>query len=412
MSSSISNIHDPRLPHYLPPASPWAANAPERRRKTHTTFSIIQFFKSLSLKDRLEKNCAIERENGIRMQRKYAKLCAGQDAFDENDDAASMITIEEEEKALLTEPMMYDAYKDLMPKYLVLELVQRFTGRPLKRKADGFDCSRSGSEPPLKSMKSEPDVQSQAAEPKFTAALLLAESRQPLPITWYSNKALNIIRNRKALRGDAAAALEHWDVNEILASKDDTLVDAGMTSETCENFEQYTECAENHNQAYALLDSPGSTTYSDWAVAHHAFFTSRVDSIEMYEFWKQQEKQIRDARARTPSFDRPAYEEGYRQCQRDYDKDICILCAHRGHSVEEHDVFKHPKTLPDGKDYWARKKSTGSSNLFDRSLNKNVCMAFNRAGIRCDHGNWRLHCCSFCGSSGHHALSWTCRSRM
>lgn len=424
-----------------------------RIRKTHITDAITRFFKSLSLKDRLEKNCAIERENSFRMQREYAKLCAGGGGhaaagsgssvsdFDSSD-AASMITIDEEEKELLLEPMMHDAYKDIIPKYLVLELVQRLAHRrrselPLKRKVpDSHEYDEdsganqgsleAGGQPPRKMVKGEPleEAVPKPADDPFPVAMLFAEMKRPLPITWYSNKALHLIRNPLSCQVSIINTLWTNDISDFLDSQTEEhafLREAGMTKTFCPTYELYAECAENHKQACALLDAPGSTAYKDWAESHHNFYANKADKLEIYDHWKKDEKKRREARTPLPSFTTSAYNTGYEDCKTSYKRAnppqvnnnmTCILCTRRGHCVEWHDDFHHGDAFPGPSrhPYWAKLRSECPDDLFDKTNSNSVCKTYNRVGDgHCNHSNRRLHICSFCGSSNHFALSWRCR---
>jgi hypothetical protein len=93
---------------------------------------------------------------------------------------------------------------------------------------------------------------------------------------------------------------------------------------------------------------------------------------------------------------------------------VCLICAEGGHNVFFHLKSSTPTKFADGKTTWA--KCSPGFGLVTPD-NHALCINWNVRGINAAsqcasiHKDERLHLCSFCGSKGHHALSWTCRSK-
>ncbi|PPQ76558.1 hypothetical protein CVT24_010966 [Panaeolus cyanescens] len=88
----------------------------------------------------------------------------------------------------------------------------------------------------------------------------------------------------------------------------------------------------------------------------------------------------------------------------------CLYCGETGHRVHDHP--KEKTKFADGKPFWS------SYDVNTRRLltpdGREICIPFNIKGkptCKPGHQNDKHHVCSFCGSSAHHALSFTCRSR-
>ncbi|KAF8153132.1 hypothetical protein B0H34DRAFT_819607 [Crassisporium funariophilum] len=88
----------------------------------------------------------------------------------------------------------------------------------------------------------------------------------------------------------------------------------------------------------------------------------------------------------------------------------CLICAERGHSSNLHlDSVTAPK-FADGKATWAKCTSRGLVT----PDNKSLCVNWNVRGDRSlpctgHTKDEQAHLCSFCGSKAHNAFSWTCR---
>ena len=88
----------------------------------------------------------------------------------------------------------------------------------------------------------------------------------------------------------------------------------------------------------------------------------------------------------------------------------CVLCGEAGHPLSQHGGDRNPVThFADSKFIWA----VYDNKELRSPDGKQVCINWNIKGASrlCTHKDGRLHCCSFCGSVAHHALSWSCRSR-
>jgi hypothetical protein len=93
---------------------------------------------------------------------------------------------------------------------------------------------------------------------------------------------------------------------------------------------------------------------------------------------------------------------------------VCLICAQRGHTIFFHLKSTTPAKFVDGKVVWA--KCSPGFGLATPD-NQALCINWNVRGAdaasQCTslHKDDRLHLCSFCGSKGHHALSWTCHTK-
>jgi hypothetical protein len=93
----------------------------------------------------------------------------------------------------------------------------------------------------------------------------------------------------------------------------------------------------------------------------------------------------------------------------------CLICAEKGHTITLHQDASSPVKFTDSKPAWSKCSNRGLVT----SDNRPICINWNLRGDRggpqvptCSHGkDERAHQCSFCGSKGHYALSWTCRSQ-
>jgi hypothetical protein len=93
---------------------------------------------------------------------------------------------------------------------------------------------------------------------------------------------------------------------------------------------------------------------------------------------------------------------------------VCLICAQRGHTVFFHLKSTTPAKFADGKAVWAKCNLGFGLATPDNHV---LCINWNVRGpeavSQCasSHNYDHLHLCSFCGSKGHHALSWSCRTK-
>ncbi|PPQ85675.1 hypothetical protein CVT24_012863 [Panaeolus cyanescens] len=91
----------------------------------------------------------------------------------------------------------------------------------------------------------------------------------------------------------------------------------------------------------------------------------------------------------------------------------CLFCGKTGHKLHDHP--KEKVKFSDGKPFWASYDS--ATRKFLTPDGKDICIPYNiRGKSTCKsgpqgHGDNKSHACSFCGSLSHHALSFTCRGR-
>ena len=90
---------------------------------------------------------------------------------------------------------------------------------------------------------------------------------------------------------------------------------------------------------------------------------------------------------------------------------VCLICAQKGHTLFVHLKTTTPTKFVDGKAVLAKcNPGFGLATPDNQALCINWNVRGTEAASQCAslHKDDRLHLCSFCGSKGHHALSWTC----
>jgi hypothetical protein len=96
--------------------------------------------------------------------------------------------------------------------------------------------------------------------------------------------------------------------------------------------------------------------------------------------------------------------------RKDSTTSCCLLCVEGGHGLSKHHGPPKSVTFADGRPTWA---NVNGKDLLSPAKQQ-ICIAFNLRGSRstCAGSSCeRVHVCSWCGSSAHHAFSWSCRAR-
>jgi hypothetical protein len=421
--------------------------------KTHLPH-ILNKIKSLPLKLKLSMNKNIEQQNEQRVLRAYNHALDPVNNSDPGSEAASLITISSEEMLSLHVPSVMSSLSSVMPLYLL-----RLIGLKDKHRRDDHEIS---AELPLGDSKRRcmdgskliPRSAANAVEIAFPQILFDTELEVAVPLSFFTHSNLRyIIDHASTLPTKRANGKSDGKKGPVIIDVEKLAEKLGR--ELSIDYGQYTQASHQFYRFQSLRDAVTDGSWTKCWYLHFQFFESRHDAEEFYPYWKESELQLRrDRRSLLLDYNENQYDLLYSQAKNNatllkliQDRDIkprydaarrftpkrfedyprksedssrkpfpagggkstasltCILCAERGHSV-----FSHPSSqtkFPDGKSLWAKIVN----NRPCTPDNRDICINFNLGLQRtCTHGAERAHICSFCGSKGHHALSWTCRS--
>lgn len=405
-------------------------------------------------------NKTIEQQNEQRFLRAYNHALDPVSNPDPGSEAASMVTVSSDEMLSLQIPSIMSSLSSVMPLYL-LQLI----GLKDKRKRDENEFS---AEPLLgdahiakrRCMDGSKLISRSAAsavEIAFPQILFDTESEVAIPLSFFTHSNLRyIIDHASTLPTRRANGRSDGKKGPVIIDVDKLAEKLGR--ELSIDYGQYTQASHQFYRFQSLRDTVLDGPWTKCWYLHFQFFELRHDAEEFYPYWKESELQLRrDRRSLLLDYNENQYDLLYSQAKNNatlikliQDRDsksrydsyrrfsqqppkrweeysrkgedssrkpfpvgggkgsassTCILCAERGHTV-----FSHPPSqtkFPDGKNLWAK----SVNNRPCTPDNKDICINFNLGSSRtCTHGAERVHTCSFCGSKGHHALSWTCRS--
>jgi hypothetical protein len=378
-------------------------------------------------------------------------------------------------------PSVLDSLRDYIPFYITRKLADLrllTDDKTSKRQADesltdSNEDPRSSRVAKRRCMTAKTSVRrnfQQRITFNFPQILFDTEDRMPLPLPFFTHKALRYIIDNLALLPVRKVEADGIHKKGAILDVEKCSKLPSLGEELSLSFGQYTEAAtQMYNfQAQRDKDSPGDgETWTQFWELHFLFFENQHDAEEYYEEWKnveldlrrerwshnyaydpdyyvqrymtaknnmilrlrfEEEMNRRESKWRTqasampseskfrsrdfPSsgfasrFNRPFPEAGSRPSV----PSSCILCADRSHSL-----FTHPRDkakFSDGKTLWAK----WNNKILSTPDGRELCIRFNIGGnshctLKDKHGDARIHACSFCGDRSHHALSWTCRKR-
>jgi len=430
-------------------------------RKTHLPH-ILDKLKSLPLKLKLSMNKDIEQKNEQRALSAYNHLLDPVNNPDPGSEAASMITVSSDELLSLQIPSVMSTVSSVMPLYL-LRLIGFKEQDKDKRRRDDPTESFSSTEAHMAKRrcmdgsKLIPRSAANAVEILFPQILFDTEFEVSVPLSFFTHSNLRyIIDHASTLPTRRANGRSDGKKGPIIIDVDKLADKLGR--ELSIDYGQFIQASHQFYRFQSLRDAITDGPWTKCWYLHFQFFESKHDAEELYPYWKDCELQLRrerrslsldynenqydllysqaknnafllkliqerDGKSRydaprrfAPSF--PKRGEEYPRKSEDTPRKsfqasggrvtasfTCIICAERGHST-----FAHPPSqtkFPDGKNLWAK----SANNRLCTPDNKDICINFNLGLSRtCTHGAERVHVCSFCGSKGHHALSWTCRT--
>ncbi|KIL71852.1 hypothetical protein M378DRAFT_64604, partial [Amanita muscaria Koide BX008] len=162
----------------------------------------------------------------------------------------------------------------------------------------------------------------------------------------------------------------------------------------------WTEAARNFIRFLDLIVPDGTYRPSARWDSHFGYFDSREDLATNFKAILLLDIPL----VRKPRFGKTPFQGG---TSSDPSAVVCVICARRGHfwNMCSKSTFDDGKPLVvkvDGKDIVTIKGRTP------------ICRSWNLKGPAanaCSNHDQdkRAHSCAFCGSSSHHAFSWTCR---
>ena len=471
---------DAQLIDIAPPDNQLLPDLPQavaRRPRTHFSDAVTVMLKSLSLPLRLKRNKEIEEKNEARNLMTLLHIEDPAANPHPGSETASFITIDSTELKFLSSPTVLDSLRDNIPFYITRRLAdlrlfhdktsKRLTDEGLTDSNDDPTSSRAAKRRCMTAKTSVRRNFQQRIAFIFPQIMFDTEDRMPLPLPFFTHKALRYII-------DNLAVLPVRKVEADGIHKKGTILDVEKCSklpnlgeELSLSFGQYTEAATQMYNFQTLRDkdSPGDgETWTQFWELHFLFFENQHDAEEYYEEWKKVELDLRRERwSYNYAYDPDYYVQRYMTAKNNMIQSLrfeeemnrretkwraqalsesksrgrdfpssgfasrsnrpfpeagsrpsvpssCILCADRSHSL-----FTHPRDktkFTDGKILWAKWNGKSLTSPDGREL----CIRFNIGGnphcvLKDKHGDTRIHVCSFCGDRSHHALSWTCRKR-
>ena len=423
--------------------------------KTHLP-QILDTLKSLPFKLKLSMNKEIESKNKQRATHAYKHALDPIANPDPSSEAASMITITSKEFRSLSIPSVMSNVASVIPLYL-LQLVGLKDAQDKRKRDNPQSLTDSLSSLDARIMKRRcmdgtklvPRSASNAAEIVFPQILFDTELELAVPLSFFTHSNLRyIIDNASTLPTRRANGKSDGGKGPFVIDVD-KLVDK-LGCELSIDYGQYIQASHQFYRFQSLQDLVIDGSWTKCWYLHFQFFEAQHDAEEFYPHWKEYELQLRrDRRSLSLDYNETQYDLLYSQAKNNakilrlfqereskprYDAprrnpayptkrgednfhrpfqagggrssapSTCIICA------ERHSVFAHPPSqqkFSDGKTVWAKI----INNQTCTPDNKEICINFNLGLSRpCNHGAERVHVCSLCGSKGHHAFSWTCRS--
>ena len=451
---------------------PEDAPTPQRLRRTHSSPTVIEMLKKLSLASILRKNKKIETANDERSLKTMAHVEDPEGHPQPGSEMASLVTIDSANMKLLRIPSYFSTLREWIYLSLAQELAEAELKEKLKRKA-ASDTDTQSPEETLRTkwrcMDGSNLVEKVAgvySPLEFAQSLFDTELHVSVPLPFFLNKNLQILI-------DEASTLPTLKSNPLPGeSKGVYILDIEKLADrfgrelsiTCS---QWSEAALNMFKFQQARDAQGdSGEHGAWYDEHFNFFNVQRQRDELYDAWKSVELRFRkEHRSEKTRFKLDHHEDAFRDARNahqlkqeilalfpaqapkfpqnnnrgtsgNYNKSFskppsrfqassqpfssgsgrsssstsnCLICTERGHTVFFHQNSPTASKFLGGKPAWSKCTSRGLVTPDNQPL----CILWNVRGNRsnCSHPkDERAHMCSFCGSKDHHALSWVCRT--
>ncbi|KAF9038731.1 hypothetical protein BJ165DRAFT_1531795 [Panaeolus papilionaceus] len=443
-------------------------------RKTHTSNEVIEALKDLSLKARLQKNKKIEEENEARLEYAVMRPAALITESRIQTIKISKIHLRvpphsspSKTRRSRSLPSLgcsntsgTSSRSRLLPGFRVLSLPERQllptkenprTTAPISSTSDSVWTairSKSGILERQRLSNSRISCSSRKRDP--TSQSIFFQRRCLLYIS--ANQAGGIPTTKGILlEGETG---KHPSIIDI-----DALHKELGTTKGCLTYAQFLEAKDNMIEFQRLRDKdPNGGSWTALWKEHFGFFTSQDDAEKYYPSWKTIEAEMRFNWCATQSRESTAFyvtkwismtathelkiaqeelraalnaasggssaqTQGRNAGAKGKGKSTngnaqpfrktgasCILCHDSNHTLHAHPAST-TKFAASGKDLYAKYEN---SKLLTPG-NKEICIIWNVHGDSmprgpCSHGDARLHICSFCGDSNHHAHSGRCKN--
>jgi len=442
-----------------------------RARRTHTTEAIIKALKALPLKFKLQKNKEIEHENDDRAFRDLQHATDPATYPNPASERASMVTIDSADtKALFSVPSFADTFKAVMPPSLLRLIGEhdvRQKAEKEKRKFDDLSSTHDMRVAKRRCMTGLNLVARNVEAPtefKFPQILFDTEEFYAVPLSFFTHKNLRYIIDRGSMLPTRRANGVAGDKGPMIL--DIEKLEPTLGGELSLDYGLFFQAAEQFYNFQSERDPNGvGGSWSNTVRKHFAFFQNQSDAEEYYASWKHPELRLRqERRTFNYAYDPTYYDSQYQQAKNNQIQNeamkaelerrdaklkfelkaaftnsgssnirlssrdsrsflpgsggssaasYCLLCAEKGHQAHQHPADKHQ--FSDGKKLYAK---IGADKKIVSPDNKEICISFNLRGKSgctgfANHRNGpeRIHACSYCGSFGHHAFAWICRTK-
>ena len=407
--------------------------------RTHTSPTIIQLLKSLSLPNILQKNKKIEADNDARSAKTLNNALDPTHHPEPGSEVASLITIDPEDLARLRIPSFFVSVRD----HIYNSLARRLADDELKEKEDK---KRKDDDVPAEDLRlakrrcmdGTNHVERVVGEPipiEFSQALYDTEICVAVPLPFFLTRNLRTLIDEASTLPTVKSNPAPGETKGIYILNIDKL-SIRFGKELSLTCSQWSEAAANMWSFQISRDKSGADgEHAAWFEKHFNFFNMLNKRDELYDAWKVMELEFRqDHRSRHLKFSAPDYDKAlglteeshklrkefhdivtsqtvvqrsgppYRgtsgpSSQRNLPRGpfqppshsqpfssgsgkpsssaVCLICAQRGHNL-----FFHQKTtivvkFADGKSVWA--KCSPDSGLVTPD-NQTICINWNVRG--------------------------------
>jgi hypothetical protein len=439
--------------------------------RTHRNPAVNHILKSLPLISILQKNKEIEATNAERALKTLNHTLDSVAYPDPGSDAASLITLDPEDRNRFKVPSFAASFCD----YIYSSLAKWIADEDIKDKEELNTKKRASEGPKLtgeeariakrRCMNGQNLVKWIVGVPwqaKFPQSLFDTEGCVAVPLPFFLNENLQILNVEAATLPSIKTNPNPGETKGISILDVDKL-SARFGRELSLNCSQWTEAAGNMYLFQKERDATDTgDAHSDWYNDHFNFYLAQKFKVKLYDAWKTDELKFRQEHwANYGAFEGYRYEQAFALSEKQFEMmaDIrelmatnkpipnrdngssqafkpkypprsrpypdrssfpsssgrlpssptdCLICAERGHDSRIHSDSTTPVKFKDGKPTWAK--------YANRTLvtpdNRVLCINWNVRGSNavCAHAkDERAHLCSLCGHKGHHAFSWTCR---
>ncbi|KAF8186691.1 hypothetical protein BJ912DRAFT_852133 [Pholiota molesta] len=275
-----------------------------RIRRTHSTEVIIQLLKSLPFISVLQRNKEIEAQNAARSLQRLNHAQNPETFPDDGSEAASLITLDLEDRARLKIPSFFTAVREHVYPSLARwladeEILDREATTPLKRKAGDERTSVSAAETAARNRrcmdgsKMVSYVSGVPWLPRYPQSLFDTEDCVAVPLPFFLNKNLRIIISESSTLPTVKSNPKPGETKGISILDVDKLK-ARFGAELSLTFSGWQEAAQNMISFQRERDLSGAEgAHGRWYGDHFDFFNTQERRDELYDVWKKDELKFR-----------------------------------------------------------------------------------------------------------------------